>query len=149
MTSSMKGRVAVITGGAGMIGHAAAMSLAAAGANVMLVDINAEALAVRRGAIEALGVAVDSEAPREQRAREAAEIVKNASRVYRWVGIYDVGDDEIASVSDHVFEVPKVDELLSPIVNVIPLQLLAYHIADIEGKDVDQPRNLAKTVTVE
>ncbi len=50
---------------------------------------------------------------------------------------------------DHVFWVPKVDELLSPIVNVIPLQLLAYHIADIEGKDVDQPRNLAKTVTVE
>ena len=43
----------------------------------------------------------------------------------------------------------SVDELLSPIVNVIPLQLLAYHIADIEGKDVDQPRNLAKTVTVE
>ena len=54
-----------------------------------------------------------------------------------------------ASVADHVFWVPKVDELLSPIVNVIPLQLLAYHIADIEGKDVDQPRNLAKTVTVE
>ncbi len=52
-------------------------------------------------------------------------------------------------MADHVFWVPKVDELLSPIVNVIPLQLLAYHIADIEGKDVDQPRNLAKTVTVE
>ena len=43
----------------------------------------------------------------------------------------------------------SVDELLSPIVNVVPLQLLAYHIADIDGKDVDQPRNLAKTVTVE
>jgi len=48
-----------------------------------------------------------------------------------------------------VFWVPKVDELLSPIVNVVPLQLLAYHIADLDGKDVDQPRNLAKTVTVE
>jgi len=59
------------------------------------------------------------------------------------------GDEEVRSVADHVFCVPKVDELLSPIVNVIPLQLLAYHIADIEGKDVDQPRNLAKTVTVE
>ena len=54
-----------------------------------------------------------------------------------------------AAIADHVFWVPKVDELLSPIVNVIPLQLLAYHIADIDGKDVDQPRNLAKTVTVE
>jgi glutamine---fructose-6-phosphate transaminase (isomerizing) len=59
------------------------------------------------------------------------------------------GDEEAAALADHVFWVPKVDELLSPIVNVIPLQLLAYHIADIEGKDVDQPRNLAKTVTVE
>ncbi|MDQ2681480.1 MAG: glutamine--fructose-6-phosphate transaminase (isomerizing) [Candidatus Eremiobacteraeota bacterium] len=59
------------------------------------------------------------------------------------------GDTEAQAVADHVFYVPKVDELLSPIVNIIPLQLLAYHIADIEGKDVDQPRNLAKTVTVE
>ncbi len=59
------------------------------------------------------------------------------------------GDEEAAQLADYVFYVPKVDELLSPIVNVIPLQLLAYHIADIDGKDVDQPRNLAKTVTVE
>jgi len=59
------------------------------------------------------------------------------------------GDEEAAALADHVFWVPTVDEFLSPIVNVIPLQLLAYHIADIEGKDVDQPRNLAKTVTVE
>jgi glucosamine--fructose-6-phosphate aminotransferase (isomerizing) len=59
------------------------------------------------------------------------------------------GDEEAASLADYVFYVPKVDELLSPIVNIIPLQLLAYHIADIDGKDVDQPRNLAKTVTVE
>ena len=59
------------------------------------------------------------------------------------------GDDEAAAMADHVLWVPKIEELLSPIVNVIPLQLLAYHIADIDGKDVDQPRNLAKTVTVE
>jgi glucosamine--fructose-6-phosphate aminotransferase (isomerizing) len=59
------------------------------------------------------------------------------------------GDEEAAAIADHVCWVPKVDEMLSPIVNVIPLQLLAYHIADIDGKDVDQPRNLAKTVTVE
>ncbi len=74
----------------------------------------------------------------ESKAREAPVIV-----------VANRGDDEIAAVADHVFWVPKVDELLSPIVNIIPLQLLAYHIADIEGKDVDQPRNLAKTVTVE
>jgi glucosamine--fructose-6-phosphate aminotransferase (isomerizing) len=59
------------------------------------------------------------------------------------------GDDDAAELADHVFWVPRVDELLSPLVNVVPLQLLAYHIADIDGKDVDQPRNLAKTVTVE
>ena len=74
----------------------------------------------------------------ESKAREAPVIV-----------VANHGDKEAKTVADHVFWVPKVDELLSPIVNVIPLQLLAYHIADIEGKDVDQPRNLAKTVTVE
>ena len=74
----------------------------------------------------------------ESKAREAPIIV-----------VANHGDEEAKAIADHVFWVPKVDELLSPIVNVIPLQLLAYHIADIEGKDVDQPRNLAKTVTVE
>jgi len=74
----------------------------------------------------------------EAKAREAITVV-----------VANYGDDEAAALADHVFWVPKVDELLSPIVNVVPLQLLAYHIADIDGKDVDQPRNLAKTVTVE
>ncbi len=65
------------------------------------------------------------------------------------IAVANYGDEEVEHIADHVFRVPKVDELLSPLVNIIPLQLLAYHIADIEGKDVDQPRNLAKTVTVE
>jgi glucosamine--fructose-6-phosphate aminotransferase (isomerizing) len=59
------------------------------------------------------------------------------------------GDEEAAPIADHVLWVPRIHELLSPIVNVVPLQLLAYHIADLDGKDIDQPRNLAKTVTVE
>jgi glutamine---fructose-6-phosphate transaminase (isomerizing) len=50
---------------------------------------------------------------------------------------------------EHVLRLPPVPEILSPIVNIIPLQLLAYHIADLRGCDVDQPRNLAKSVTVE
>ncbi|NES72122.1 MAG: hypothetical protein F6K24_46485 [Okeania sp. SIO2D1] len=50
---------------------------------------------------------------------------------------------------DNVLAVPAVDELLSPMLTVIPLQLLAYHIAAHRGLDVDQPRNLAKSVTVE
>ena len=59
------------------------------------------------------------------------------------------GDDEIAEKADHVIYVPRTSHLLSPILNVIPLQLLAYHVAVRRGCDVDQPRNLAKSVTVE
>jgi glucosamine--fructose-6-phosphate aminotransferase (isomerizing) len=59
------------------------------------------------------------------------------------------GDDEIARHAQHVLEVPRTPELLSPVVVTVPLQLLAYHIARIRGCDVDQPRNLAKSVTVE
>jgi glutamine---fructose-6-phosphate transaminase (isomerizing) len=87
----------------------------------------------------------------QDRVREKmiSNLMESKAREAPVVAVANYGDKEVASVSDHVFWVPKVDELLSPIVNVIPLQLLAYHIADIEGKDVDQPRNLAKTVTVE
>ena len=59
------------------------------------------------------------------------------------------GDEAIMSVADHVIYVPKTPPLLAPVVNVIPLQLLSYHIAVLRGADVDQPRNLAKSVTVE
>ncbi|MBI9047848.1 MAG: glutamine--fructose-6-phosphate transaminase (isomerizing) [Anaerolineaceae bacterium] len=59
------------------------------------------------------------------------------------------GDERIASLADHVLWIPEIPWLLSPIACVIPLQLLAYHIATIRGLDVDQPRNLAKSVTVE
>src|SRR6267143_4963199 len=59
------------------------------------------------------------------------------------------GDDEIAGKADEIIRIPAVDELLEPVLAIIPLQLLAYHIADRRGNDVDQPRNLAKAVTVE
>jgi glucosamine--fructose-6-phosphate aminotransferase (isomerizing) len=59
------------------------------------------------------------------------------------------GDDEVAKIADHVIYVPPSDELLLPIIEIVPLQLLAYHIAVRRGCDVDQPRNLAKSVTVE
>ena len=65
------------------------------------------------------------------------------------IAIADEGDEEIKNKVDHVIYVPKVIEELSPIVNVIPLQLLAYYMADLRGCNVDQPRNLAKSVTVE
>ena len=59
------------------------------------------------------------------------------------------GDGTAAKLADDVIEVPAVEEYLQPIVAVIPLQLLAYHIAVARGCDVDKPRNLAKSVTVE
>jgi glucosamine--fructose-6-phosphate aminotransferase (isomerizing) len=63
--------------------------------------------------------------------------------------IVEEGDQEMAGKADEVFVVPKIHPLLSPLVMVVPLQLLAYHIAVLRGSDVDQPRNLAKSVTVE
>ena len=65
------------------------------------------------------------------------------------IAICHRGDHEMARRADHVLEVPAAAELLGPLVTVIPLQLLAYHIAVLRGCDVDQPRNLAKSVTVE
>ena len=59
------------------------------------------------------------------------------------------GDERVPPLADHVFWVPETPWLLSPVVTVIPLQLFAYHIAALKGLDVDQPRNLAKSVTVE
>ncbi|MEP7285999.1 MAG: glutamine--fructose-6-phosphate transaminase (isomerizing) [Chloroflexota bacterium] len=65
------------------------------------------------------------------------------------IAIATEGDTFIASKADHMLYVPEVPEFLSPVVTVIPLQLLAYYIAVNRGRDVDQPRNLAKSVTVE
>jgi glucosamine--fructose-6-phosphate aminotransferase (isomerizing) len=65
------------------------------------------------------------------------------------IAIATDGDDEITGKADEIIRIPPVEELLSPVLAVVPLQLLAYHIADRRGNDVDQPRNLAKAVTVE
>jgi glucosamine--fructose-6-phosphate aminotransferase (isomerizing) len=65
------------------------------------------------------------------------------------IAIATDGDEEIREAADHVLYVPQAPELLSPILEVVPCQLLAYHIAVRRGCDVDQPRNLAKSVTVE
>jgi glucosamine--fructose-6-phosphate aminotransferase (isomerizing) len=65
------------------------------------------------------------------------------------IAIVTEGDREIASMADYTIEVPKTEEILSPLLTVVPLQLLSYHIAVMRGTNVDQPRNLAKSVTVE
>ncbi|MEO0239235.1 MAG: glutamine--fructose-6-phosphate transaminase (isomerizing) [candidate division WOR-3 bacterium] len=59
------------------------------------------------------------------------------------------GDEKMKALSDYTFEIPRVNELFTPIVSIIPLQLFAYHVAVGRGCDVDKPRNLAKSVTVE
>ncbi len=65
------------------------------------------------------------------------------------IAIVTEGDTTIPQIADHTLEIPKVPECISPIIVSIPLQLLAYHIAVMKGCDVDMPRNLAKSVTVE
>jgi glutamine---fructose-6-phosphate transaminase (isomerizing) len=71
------------------------------------------------------------------------------ARESRIIAVANPGDDAVLEIADVILNVPRTHNLLAPIVNVVPLQLLAYHIADRKGCDVDQPRNLAKTVTVE
>jgi glucosamine--fructose-6-phosphate aminotransferase (isomerizing) len=65
------------------------------------------------------------------------------------IAVATAGDEFIATKADHVIYVPQMTPLLTPVLTIIPLQLLAYHIAVRRGADVDQPRNLAKSVTVE
>ena len=65
------------------------------------------------------------------------------------IAVLTEGDDMSSMESNHVIEIPETSDLLGPILSVVPLQLLSYHIAVRRGCDVDQPRNLAKSVTVE
>ncbi|GAB1467362.1 glutamine--fructose-6-phosphate transaminase (isomerizing) [Candidatus Cloacimonadota bacterium] len=71
------------------------------------------------------------------------------ARKARLVTIATEGDTELAKISEHVIYIPDTLTNLQPLLTVIPLQMLAYHVADLKGFDVDQPRNLAKSVTVE
>ena len=78
-----------------------------------------------------------------------SNIVEVKAREGIVISVLTEGDTMSSIVSDHVIEIPPASDLLSPILSIIPLQLLAYHIAVRRGCDVDQPRNLAKSVTVE
>ncbi|WP_445381025.1 glutamine--fructose-6-phosphate transaminase (isomerizing) [Robiginitalea sp. IMCC43444] len=71
------------------------------------------------------------------------------SRKGKIIAIVTEGDEQVRDLADHVIEVPECSESLSPLLTTIPLQLLSYHIAVMRGCNVDQPRNLAKSVTVE
>jgi len=65
------------------------------------------------------------------------------------IAIVTEGDTVVKGLADYVIEIPRTEDILVPIVSVVPLQLLAYHMAVMRGCNVDQPRNLAKSVTVE
>ncbi len=83
------------------------------------------------------------------REKMRSNIEQIKARRGRVIAIVSAGDRSLHGVADEVVELPVIDPLLSPLVSVVPMQLLAYHIAVERGCDVDQPRNLAKTVTVE
>ena len=81
------------------------------------------------------------------------KVISNLSEVKARQGkilaVATLGDHDIGTVADDVIMVPDTALELQPILTVLPLQLLAYHVADVKGTDIDQPRNLAKSVTVE
>ena len=77
---------------------------------------------------------------------ELARLIGPSGKV---IALATEGDEEIKEDADHVLYIPVAPDELSPILEIVPLQLLAYHIAVRRGCDVDQPRNLAKSVTVE
>ena len=85
--------------------------------------------------------------------RNYEKIFSNAQEIKarngKLIAIVSKGDNQISKIADHVIEVPKTNYYLSPLINTIPLQLFSYYIASIRGCNVDQPRNLAKSVTVE
>ncbi|NLF84007.1 MAG: SIS domain-containing protein, partial [Candidatus Gastranaerophilales bacterium] len=74
---------------------------------------------------------------------------ESKARNARMIAVASEDDEHLSSVFDYIIKVPRTEEIFSPILMTIPLQLLAYYIAEFLGKDIDQPRNLAKSVTVE
>ena len=99
---------------------------------------------------------VDSSTPVIAIATKSAQYEKTVSNIEeakarggKILAIATEGDTEIAKIADDVIYAPEVDEALTPIITAVPLQLFAYYSAILRGKDVDQPRNLAKSVTVE
>ena len=91
----------------------------------------------------------ESSSSRLRYEKTLSNIQEVKARDGRVIAIVTEGDEETRGMADHVIEIPPASELLSPVLAVVPLQLLAYHIAVRRGCDVDQPRNLAKSVTVE
>ena len=78
-----------------------------------------------------------------------SNVMEIKARGGKVIAVVTKGDKEIKKIADDVIEIPEADELIIPILANIPLQLLSYHIANLKNCEIDQPRNLAKSVTVE
>jgi glucosamine--fructose-6-phosphate aminotransferase (isomerizing) len=85
----------------------------------------------------------------EYHAKIVSNIQEIKARKGKVIAIITEGDDVIPAMADDVFYVPPANEVVAPLLSVIPLQLLSYYIGVSKGCDVDKPRNLAKSVTVE
>jgi NAD(P)-dependent dehydrogenase (short-subunit alcohol dehydrogenase family) len=151
MTSST-GRVAVITGGAGMIGHAAAMSLASAGTDVMLVDINAEALAARRGAIDALGVRVVTHVADVSKSSDVAAYVASALETFgRIDAFFNNAGIEGKLGPTHEYDEAEFDKIIAVnlkgiflgLRHVLPVMLRQGHGAVVNTGSIASERGLA------
>jgi glutamine---fructose-6-phosphate transaminase (isomerizing) len=90
-----------------------------------------------------------SETSRLRYEKTLSNMVEVKARDGKVIALVTEGDSDARHVADHLIEIPQASDLISPILSIIPLQLLAYHIGVRRGCDVDQPRNLAKSVTVE
>jgi glucosamine--fructose-6-phosphate aminotransferase (isomerizing) len=90
-----------------------------------------------------------SESSRLRYEKTLSNIVEVKARDGKVIAIVTEGDRDVREIADQIIEVPAASDLISPILSIVPLQLLAYHIGVRRGCDVDQPRNLAKSVTVE
>ena len=152
MTESMKGRVAVITGGAGMIGHAAAVSLARAGADVMLVDINAAGLAARRAEIEALGVRVETQVADVSKSDDVAAYVAGALRKFgRIDAFFNNAGIEGKLGPTHEYDEAEYDRIIAVnqkgvflgLRHVLPVMLQQGHGAVVNTGSIASERGLA------
>lgn len=152
MTQSMKGKAVIITGGAGMIGHATAMTLARAGAEVMLVDINADRLSARRGAVEALGGRVETHVADVSRSADVQGYVARALQVFgRIDGFFNNAGMEGKLGPIYEYEEAEYDRIVAVnqkgiflgLRHVLPVMLEQGHGAVVNTGSIASERGLA------
>jgi len=152
MTQSMKGKAVIITGGAGMIGHATAMTLARAGAEVMLVDINADRLSARRGAVEVLGGRVETHVADVSRSADVQGYVARALQVFgRIDGFFNNAGMEGKLGPIYEYEEAEYDRIVAVnqkgiflgLRHVLPVMLEQGHGAVVNTGSIASERGLA------